>query len=225
MYRFLNMESFALFPRREDTAPALIVSKSDISWAARYPSWMKEVYTFGNDVYFTYPEGTLSEGEQRFKEISDDHDRHAAAAGDVIVKALKQKGLDKGRIGLDQKNIYPETLELIIQGLPHAQMLDKAGAAIIVCAIPDKAFNRNLEFAIIDSACASENILLAAEALGLGAVWTAVYPDKERIGAVRKELNIPGDIIPLNVIPIGYPTGEDKPKDKFKPENVRWNKF
>lgn len=109
--------------------------------------------------------------------------------------------------------------------LPHAQMLDKAGAAIIVCAIPDKAFNRNLEFAIIDSACASENILLAAEALGLGAVWTAVYPDKERIDAVRKELNIPGDIIPLNVIPIGYPTGEDKPKDKFKPENVRWNKF
>jgi len=124
MYRFLNMESFALFPRREDIAPALIVSKSDISWAARYPSWMKEVYTFGNDFYAVYPEGTLSEGEMRFKEISDDHARHTAAAGDVIVKALQQKGLDKGRIGLDQKNVYPDTMERIVQGLPQAQILD-----------------------------------------------------------------------------------------------------
>ncbi len=124
MYRFLNMESFALFPRREEIAPALIVGKSDISWVARYPTWMKEVYTFGNDVYFVYPEGTLSEGEKRFKEISDDHDRHAGAPGDAIVKALKAKGLDKGRIGLDHKNIYPETLELITAGLPHAKILD-----------------------------------------------------------------------------------------------------
>ena len=49
MYRFLNVESFALFPADPDIAPTLIVSKSDISWAARYPSWMPEVYTFGND--------------------------------------------------------------------------------------------------------------------------------------------------------------------------------
>jgi Xaa-Pro dipeptidase len=124
MYRFLNVESFALFPRRADIAPTLIVSKSDISWAARYPSWMPEVYTFGNDGYTVYPGGTLSEGETRFKEMLDDHDRHAAAAGNAIVKALKDKGLDKGRIGLDQKNIYPETMELITQGLPQAEILD-----------------------------------------------------------------------------------------------------
>ena len=124
MYRFLNVESFALFPRRADIAPALIVSKSDVSWAARYPSWMPEVYTFGNDGYTVYPGGTLSEGEKRFKEMLDDHDRHAAAAGEAIVKALKAKGLDKGRIGLDEKNIYPATRELIAQGLPQAEILD-----------------------------------------------------------------------------------------------------
>lgn len=124
MYRFLNVESFALFPRNKDIAPALIVSKSDISWAARYPSWMEEVYTFGNDGYAVYPGGAMSEGEQRFKAMLDDRDRHEAAAGSAIVRALKAKGLDKGKIGLDHKNVYPETLELITRGLPHAQIWD-----------------------------------------------------------------------------------------------------
>jgi Xaa-Pro aminopeptidase len=124
MYRFLNVESFALFPRRADIAPALIIGKGDIAWAARYPSWMKEVYTFGNDVYFVHSEGTLSEGEKRFKAVLDDHAKHAPTAGEAIVKALKQKGLDKGRIGLDEKNVYPETRDLIVEGLPHAKVMD-----------------------------------------------------------------------------------------------------
>jgi len=124
MYRFLNVESFALFPRRPDIAPALIIGKGDVAWAARYPSWMKEVYTFGNDVYFVYPEGALSEGEKKFKAMLEDKVRHAPTAGEAIVKALKQKGLDKGKIGLDEKNVYPETREHIVQGLPQATILD-----------------------------------------------------------------------------------------------------
>ncbi len=117
------------------------------------------------------------------------------------------------------------TINILQQGLPYAKMLGKAGAAIVVCAIPEKAAGQIVEYAIIDSACASENILLAAEALGLGAVWTAAYPDNERMDFVRKTLNIPDSVIPLNVIPIGYPTGEDKTKDKFKPENIHWEKW
>jgi nitroreductase len=118
-----------------------------------------------------------------------------------------------------------QTLDTLCAELPYAKMLDKAGAAIIVCAIPEKANRKNLEFAVIDSTCASENILLTAEALGLGAVWTAAYPYKDRMDVVRKALNIPQDIIPLNVIPVGYPTGTDKPKDKYKPENIHQEKW
>lgn len=118
-----------------------------------------------------------------------------------------------------------KTLDALAEKLPYAKMLDKAGAAIVVCAIPGKAFDGKTEFAIIDASCASENILLAVEALGLGAVWTAAYPDKDRINAVREILDIPGSAIPLNVIPVGYPTSEDKPKDKFKQENIYWEKW
>jgi nitroreductase len=78
---------------------------------------------------------------------------------------------------------------------------------------------------VIDCSLAGENILLAVESLGLGALWTAAYPDKDRMDTIRKILKIPDDIIPLNVIPIGHPTGEDKPKDKFNPENIHWEKW
>jgi len=118
-----------------------------------------------------------------------------------------------------------KTLDDLKDGLPHTKMLDKAGAAIVVCAIPEKAYEKKVEFAVIDSTCASENILLAAEALGLGAVWTAAYPYNDRMDFVRKTLNIPDNVIPLNVIPIGYPAGADKPKDKYKPENIHWEKW
>jgi len=125
MYRFYHdVESFAIFPRREDISPALFVAKTDLAWIARYPSWVEEVYTFGNPFYLIDPEGTLSEGEARFKKILEDHSKNAPSAGEAIVKALKQKGLDKGRIGLDEKNVSPSTRERIVDGLPHAKLID-----------------------------------------------------------------------------------------------------
>jgi nitroreductase len=117
------------------------------------------------------------------------------------------------------------TLDLLREGLPYAKMLDKAGAAIVVCGLPEKAYLQKVEYAVIDGTCASENILLAVEALGLGAVWTAAYPYEDRAAHVRKVLGIPGNVIPLNVIPIGHPTGADKPKDHFRAENIHREKW
>ncbi|MBZ5858071.1 nitroreductase family protein [Flavihumibacter profundi] len=116
-------------------------------------------------------------------------------------------------------------LERLSAGLPYAKMLSKAGTCILVCALPGEAAFGSGEFAILDCSCASENILLAAEALGLGAVWTAVYPNKNLMGFVRKELGIPEEVIPLNLIPIGHPTGEDKAQDKFDEKNIHWEKW
>lgn len=115
-----------------------------------------------------------------------------------------------------------EILQVLADNLPYAKMLDKAGIAIVVCAIPALAHRQLKDYAIIDCSCASQNILLAAEALGLGGVWTAVYPNIDRIDFVRKTLRIPKDVIPLNVLAIGHPTGEDLPKDKYKPEKIHY---
>jgi Xaa-Pro aminopeptidase len=124
MYRFLNMESFALFPRRSDIAPCLIISRGDVAWAARYPSWMEEVYTFGNPRYIVYPEGTLSQGEAKFTEIMDASEKNAPSAGEAIIKALQHKGLATGKIGLDEQGLHPATREIIVAGLPNAHIQD-----------------------------------------------------------------------------------------------------
>ncbi|MGE0076795.1 MAG: nitroreductase family protein [Bacteroidales bacterium] len=109
--------------------------------------------------------------------------------------------------------------------LPYAKMLLEATAAIIVCGVPDKAGDSPAGYWVQDCSAATQNILLAIEALGLGAVWTGVYPREDRIAIVREVLEIPEGIFPLNVIPLGYPKGEHQPKDKFKPENIHWEKW
>ena len=74
-----------------------------------------------------------------------------------------------------------------------------------------------------DCAAAAENLLLAVEALGLGAVWTACYPYEDRMAPTRKALNLPEGITPFCIIPIGHPAVEEPAKDKWKPENIHYN--
>jgi len=117
-------------------------------------------------------------------------------------------------------------LDELCGSLPYAKMLDKAGAAIIVCGIPDKDDTYAKHYWVMDCSLASGNILLAAHALGYGAVWTAAYADNERVKSVRRILSIPENIIPLNVIPIGVPAdGDAKPVDKFRQENIHREKW
>lgn len=116
-----------------------------------------------------------------------------------------------------------ETLDALGKQLPYAKMLSQVETAIVVCGDMEKAGNLvDKGYWVQDCAAATENILLAAESMGLGAVWTASYPYDERTQVVSKELNLPEKHIPLNVIPIGYPTGEDMPKNKWKEDNIIW---
>lgn len=116
-----------------------------------------------------------------------------------------------------------EILDALGQQLPYAKMLHQAQAAIVVCGDMEKAGNLKDEgYWVQDCSAATENILLAAESIGLGAVWTASYPYDDRTQVVIKALNLPEKHIPLNVIPIGYPTGEDMPKNKWNPDNIIW---
>lgn len=106
-------------------------------------------------------------------------------------------------------------------GLPYAKMLDKAAAAIIVCGVTDKDAAFACKYWPLDCSAATENILLASHALGYGAVWTAVYPEEDRIAFVRAECGIPSSVVPLCVIPIGVPANKNaKPIDKFDASNI-----
>ena len=98
--------------------------------------------------------------------------------------------------------------------------------AIAVCGNMDKALEGDGQpFWIQDVSAATENLLLAAHSLGLGAVWTGVYPIKERIQQVSDILQLPENIVPLSLVVLGYPDEAPEPKNKWNEENVSWNTF
>ena len=121
-----------------------------------------------------------------------------------------------------------DTLDALAGKLRYAKMLKEAPLAIVVCA---ETMMTNREGATMenmfwehDASAATENMLLAAEAIGLGAVWTAAS-DPERSKIIKDALGIEGTIMPLCIVPIGHPAGETAPKDKWKPEKIHWNRW
>ena len=111
-------------------------------------------------------------------------------------------------------------LDSMAAELGNAKMLAKAPMAIVICG--DSTVS---SYWYLDCSLAGENLLLAAEALGLGAVWTAAFPYEDRMEVVRRHVNLPENILPLCVIPIGYPAGDNRPKEKFNAERIHWNIF
>ena len=73
-----------------------------------------------------------------------------------------------------------------------------------------------------DLGACTENFLLAAESLGLGAVWTAAYPYSDRYASMKRELGLPDPILPYCAVAVGYPAGDEQPKDKWKPERIHY---
>lgn len=117
-------------------------------------------------------------------------------------------------------------LSRLAQALPYAKMAAQAPAAILVCGNKER-FLDGVDGTLWeqDLSAASENILLAAHAIGLGAVWTCVYPHEERIEPVRTILNLPGNYVPFTLIPFGYPEKPHSPMDKWHPERIRMNRM
>lgn len=109
--------------------------------------------------------------------------------------------------------------------LPYAQMLKQAPLAIVVCGETTWFDGNENPYWQQDCSAATQNLLLAAEALGLGAVWTGVYPDLERSSKLSALLQLPGNVQPLCAIPIGHHDGTTQPKDKWKPENIHYGKW
>ena len=130
------------------------------------------------------------------------------------------------------KNIQPwhfivirdrKILDEIPKFHPYSKMLYEAPLAICVCG--ESAKDKFNGYWILDCSAASENILLAANSLGLGSVWLGVYPRQERINELKNLLEIPEDITPLSLLAIGYPNEEKPPSERFKKERIHKEKW
>jgi nitroreductase len=116
--------------------------------------------------------------------------------------------------------IKRETLDALAEAHRYGKMLFQAPLCIAVCG--DEGVSER--FWVQDCSAATENILLAATAMGLGAVWLGVHPSKERVKDVKEILGIPGSVTPLNLISIGHPTEEKEPRTQYDESRVHHDK-
>jgi nitroreductase len=109
-------------------------------------------------------------------------------------------------------------LDALAEAHAHGKMLFQATLCIAVCGDP----SITERFWEQDCSAATENLLLAVTALGLGAVWLGVHPRPERVSAVREVLNIPEPVVPLNLISIGHPAEEKDPRTQYDEAKVHY---
>ena len=106
---------------------------------------------------------------------------------------------------------------------PYSAMLKHASTAIVVCG--DPTLEKHHGYWVLDCAAATENMLLAAHAKGLGSVWCGVYPTEDRVTALRALLNLPANVIPFSLIPLGFPAEEKKAGERFDKTRVHQNRW
>jgi nitroreductase len=115
------------------------------------------------------------------------------------------------------------SLEAIASAHPYGKMAREAQLAVLVCG--DESLGDHPGFWVQDCAAATENLLIAAHALGLGAVWLGTYPREDRVAHVRALCAIPDHLMPFAIVPIGYPAEHPAPADRFEEVRVhteRW---
>ena len=114
-----------------------------------------------------------------------------------------------------------EVLDQVPEINPAATMVWKAHQAILIVA--DLNLVKLPDYWVLDCAAAAQNLLLAAHGLCLGAVWTAIYPEEERIDEFRQLLGLPQHIVPHTLIPIGYPAEECIKQNRFREDRIHYN--
>lgn len=120
------------------------------------------------------------------------------------------------------------TLDRLAGRLPFAAKLSRAVADIVVCAVVHDALMENEAMAIINCSCASQNIILTAQAMGYGTAWTSLYPDETNMNTVREILQIPKHVIPLNILPLVESGFSEKARSKYDAGSIfreKWNHF
>ena len=112
-------------------------------------------------------------------------------------------------------------LEQIAIKHSNAHMVDKAPAAVLICA--DLSREKHKNFWIQDCAAATQNFLLAAHANELGACWVGIYPRKNRVADIETMFELPKQIIPFSLIPVGYPDETIAKPDRFDSSRIHKN--
>jgi nitroreductase len=116
-----------------------------------------------------------------------------------------------------------ETIRKIIEVHPNASMLENASAGILVCW--DDHLQHDVGYGPVDCSAATQNLLLAACDLALGAVWVGIYPRQQRMESIQKIFELPSHIHGFSIVSIGYPAEKKVQPDRFKRDRIHYEKW
>ncbi len=117
----------------------------------------------------------------------------------------------------------PEKLQAITEFHPYADMLKEAPLAILVCS--DRKLEKKRARWLQDCSAATENILLAAHAMGLGAVWLGIFPESDRVFGMQGLLDMPEGVRPVALVAVGHPASTPKPVDRYDESRIHYNQW
>ena len=112
-------------------------------------------------------------------------------------------------------------LDEIAEFHPNGKMLKDATYAILVCGDEVKAHDKN--YWPVDCSAATQNILIAAHAKGLGACWIGIYPREERIANMKMIMNLPEHVHAFSLISLGYPAETPRSAQRFDSSRIHLN--
>ena len=101
-----------------------------------------------------------------------------------------------------------------------------APAAIVICGNVSIANNSAArDHWVQDCSAATENILIAAAGMGLGAVWIGIYPYPSKIKPLAEILRIPDHVVPLSMVYVGHPAEVKEPRTQYDERRVYWQTY
>ncbi len=150
------------------------------------------------------------------------------AVGEELIRQVLEAGMTAPSAGNQQPwqflVITDRALLAQIPGVhPYASMAPEAAFSVLVCG--DLSLEKLRGFWVQDCSAAIQNMLLAAHALGLGGVWTGIYPDEDRVGGFRRLFNLPEHVVPLALLPFGHPAQKSERVERFRQERIHTNKW
>jgi nitroreductase len=116
-----------------------------------------------------------------------------------------------------------EKLDSIKSFHPFAWMAKKAPIAILVCG--DFTLDKVIGFVEEDCSAATQNMLLAAHATGLGAVWCGISQGGKRVETYQRKFDLPDHFRPISLVVLGHPAKTKKPANRFKPQYISYNSY
>jgi len=116
-----------------------------------------------------------------------------------------------------------EILDKVPTVHPYSKMITQAPVAILVCG--DTRMEKHPGFWVQDCSAATQNILIAAHAMGLASVWLGVYPAGDRVEGISGLFGLPENVFPLSLLPIGYPDEEKPQPERFDRSRVKIDKW